>query len=399
VEKSVSTSACPSIKELRDKISRWLHIAPEDQDLIDYALAVVRSNSMPDDPAWGLIIDASGGGKTELLRAFRGRKETYFLSRLTDRALMSGYRDPAHPNQDPSLLPELDGKVLIIKDLSPLLTMRRETRDAIIGQLRDAYDGFSDQGFGNVGRVSYEATFSLLAGSTPALEQFESVNQELGERFIKFRVHSADSRAKVRRAISHVGRDDGMRDEIKAAIGDFLDSLPTNGPSSVVPDEYLAPLTDLSDFTAIARSNVARDRNHKLLCKPKPEIGTRLGKELAKLFLSLADVRGKAEPDYEELRTVVRVAEDCIPPNRMAALGCLRTCYFLEEPAHTADIVKRSGLPESTVKQTLDDLHVLGLVHQEMEPPKGDVEVSRWDIREWGDKLNYTWALADVLPA
>ena len=172
---------------------------------------------------------------------------------------MSGYRDPADPGQDPSLLPHLDEKVLIIKDLSPLLSMRREKRNIIIGQLRDAYDGFTDQGYGNVGHVSYQANFSILAASTPALENFESINQELGERFIKFRVRSAEAKAKVLKAIANVGKEIPMRTQIKNAVWEFLDSLPKGGPPSVLPEKYWGLLADLSDFAAKARSHVPRD--------------------------------------------------------------------------------------------------------------------------------------------
>jgi len=42
------------------------------------------------------------------------------------------------------------------------------------------------------------------------VENFESVNQELGERFIKFRVRSGESQAKVQRAIANVGKEGGL---------------------------------------------------------------------------------------------------------------------------------------------------------------------------------------------
>jgi hypothetical protein len=390
-----------AIDRLRDDVSKWLHIEPEDLDLIDFALAGDRSNLIPGDPLWAIIIDASGGGKTELLRALRGRPETYFLSSLTENSLMSGYRDPANPGQDPSLLPHLDGKVLTIKDLSPLLTMRREKRNIIIGQLRDAYDGFTDQAYGNVGHVSYQAKFSLLAASTLAVENFESVNQELGERFIKFRVRSPEAEEKIRKAIANFGKDDPMRSQIKTAVWDFLDSLPEGGPPSVLPEKYWGLLTDLSDFTAKARSHVPRDKCHNLLYKPKPEIGTRLGKELAKLLLSLADVRGKSEPDDADLRTVIRVAEDCLPPNRLAILGYLRDRYFLVgEPAQTSEIAAGAGLPESTIKQALEDLHILGLVRKEIQPLAGNVSTALWELEgEWGEKLTNLWVEAGLLTA
>jgi hypothetical protein len=278
--------------------------------------------------------------------------------------------------------------------------MGREKRNAIIGQLRDAYDGFTDQGFGSVGLVSYEARFSVLGASTLALEQFESVNQELGERFIKFRVRSNESRAKVLKAIGNVGKEGGMRSEIESSIRQFLDGLTEEGPPSSVPDWCLDSLSDLSDFTAKARSHVQRDRKHNLMYLPKPEIATRLGKELAKLLLSLADIRGNQEPDEADFQTVLRVAEDCLPPNRYAVLNHLRLCHFEGKFALTADIVKATKLPESTAKQTLEDLHVLGLVSKQVVSFHGAVERTRWRLDpEWGDKLYGVWLCSGQIAA
>jgi hypothetical protein len=182
-----SSSTVNSIEDLRALIASCLHIPDVDLDLIDFCLAVYKSNEIPGDPLWAIIIDASGGGKTEILRAFRPRPDAYFLSKLTEKTLVSGYRDPTNRGKDPSILPELNNKVLIIKDLAPLLSMRQESRNAIISDLRDAYDGFTDQGKGNVGKVAYESRFTLLSASTLAIERTNSVDQELGERFVKFR--------------------------------------------------------------------------------------------------------------------------------------------------------------------------------------------------------------------
>lgn len=347
------------IETLRERITSLLHIPPEDRDVIDFILAVYVSNRMPGDPLWGMIVDASGGGKTELLRAFRKRTDSYFLSSLTDKTLVSGYRNPRGPKKDPSLLPQLNGKVLIIKDLSPLLSMRRETRNAIIGDLRDCYDGFSDHGRGNVGRMSYESKFSLIAATTLAIERFDAVDQELGERFVKFRMRSNENRAKVQRAIRNVGTDDSMREDIESALGQFLDSLPENCMDCSIPDDLQEALAVLSDLTATARSYVSRDRSHAVKYIPRPEVGTRLGKELAKLLVALAIVRGKQRPDVEDLHTVCRVAEDCLPPNRLLVLRNLRRSI---KPLSVSRVSQEITLPWSTTKQTLEDLRVLGVV-------------------------------------
>ncbi len=372
-----------AIEGLRQEIARWLYIAPEDLDAIDFCLAVVVSNRLPGDPVWGSLIDASGGGKTELLRALRKRPEAYFLSTLTEKSLVSGYRDPRQPKRDPSLLPQLHGKVLIIKDLSPLLSMRRESRNTIMGDLRDAYDGFTDQGRGNLGRLTYVAKFSVLAASTLAIERFDSFDQELGERFIKFRIRadSDQNQTKVRRALTNLGLDGSMREEIEKAVSEFLDSL-TWGPVTWGPGPIAEAMATIADFVATARSHVQRDRNHDIQYLPRPEVGTRLVKELAKLGVALAILRGKRQVGEEELRGVVRVGEDCLPPNRYAVLRCLRKAPSTIETARVADA---TGLPHSTARRALEDLEVLRVVHNTSSPQD---RFQLWELRpEWTARM------------
>jgi hypothetical protein len=338
---------------LRQTVSQCLFIPDVDRDSLDFNLAVYDSNRIPGDPVWGMNIDASGGGKTEPLRALREREDAYFLSKLTEKTLKSGYRDPKNPHIDPSLLPQLDGKVLVIKDLSPLLSMRRESRNGIIGDLRDAYDGFSDDGYGNLGKVSYRARFSVLAASTLAIERFGAVDEELGERFIKFRARGSENRSKVRRAIENTGKDDTQRAEITAAINSFLDGLQSTFPTEA-PDDIQSQLIVVSDFIATARSPVPRNRNHQLAYLPRPEVGTRLGKELKKLLLALAHIRGKSIPDSADFLTVCRVAADCLPPNRLSILRSILSGGPCQ-------------LPATTAKHTKDDLHVLGILDTEFK--------------------------------
>ncbi len=95
--------------KLNTALADWLSIPPEDEDMIDVILAVYVSNRIPGDPLWLMLIDAPGGGKTELLRAFRHRPDAYFLSSLTEKTLVSGFRDPQQPQRDPSLLRERRG--------------------------------------------------------------------------------------------------------------------------------------------------------------------------------------------------------------------------------------------------------------------------------------------------
>lgn len=352
-----STQEIRTITDLHAELQKWLSIPPEDADLIDFVLAVVKSHEIPGDPLWAFIVDASGAGKTELLRSLRDRENVHFVSKLSDKALQSGYRDPKHPDKDPSLLLELDEKILIIKDMSSLLSMRFDTRKTVLADLRDAYDQECDPAYGSVGQKHYKARFSFIGAATLAIERIDTVEQELGERCIKFRGRSPDRREKVSKALAGLGLDDTMRSQVKAAIWGFLDSLP-RPTGIVIPQLLREKLVTLADFTALARSHVTRDRQGILQYIPRGEIGTRLVKEFGKLLVSLACIRGKSAPDEQDFQTVERVGEDSLPPNRLLVIRALKedTCLKMSE------IERRTGLPHKTVWRVLDDLRVLGIV-------------------------------------
>jgi len=99
-------------------------------------------------------------------------------------------------------------------------------------------------------------------------------------------------------------------------------------------------------------------------------VGTRLGKELAKLLIALAAVRGREIPNQSDLATVARVAEDCLPPNRLLVLNALRN-----GPLRAAEIERRANLPHKTTDRVLNDLRVLGIVKR---TDTADENVAEW---------------------
>ena len=93
---------------------------------------------------------------------------------------------------------------------------------------------------------------------------------------------------------------------------------------------------------------------------PRPEVGTRIGKELSKLLMALALIRRKHQPGEPELAVVRRVADDCLPPNRSAVLRAVRRA---KEPPTEGEIEQAVGnLPRSTLTRVLDDLGLLGVL-------------------------------------
>src|SRR5262249_23758004 len=141
---------------------RHLHL-PE-PDVVDVTLAVPAGNKLlKTDSLWLFLKGPPGSGKTEMMNALKGLPEWAMLvSNLTPAALISGFGDPTKDRTGQSLLPQLDGKTLIVKDFTTILSMNPTARDEIFGILRDAYDGHASKNFGT-GRREYDSRFNLLA--------------------------------------------------------------------------------------------------------------------------------------------------------------------------------------------------------------------------------------------
>ncbi len=349
-----------TLAQARPVFDRWLE--DTDPDLLDMTFGTVMAHRLDGDPVWVFIIGPPGDGKTEAIRSLQHHPTIYMLSSLKPAALISGYE--VDDGSDPSLLPKLDGKILVVKDFTCVLTMPNEARAEILGTLRDAYDGEASKAFGNGQVRSYRSRFGMLAAVTPAIESYWGVSQQLGERFIRFRLKSTGRVNKVARAMSNTDAETRMRQELSdAACG----VLAQNGPPATVPFGIETRLIQLADFVSRARSEVSRGRRGAVEFFPIPEVGTRIGKALKKLAIGIAMARGLDAVGEDVFRIVLRVGMDCIPSIRAKLLSVLWGLRDGVQP--TVDIAEVAEVATDTARVWLEDLRLLGIV-QRMAPAK-----------------------------
>ena len=359
-----------TLAQAKEVIGQWLHTSPSEACVIDVVLGAMVANRFSGDPVWLFIVGPPGIIKTEILRTLDGYEDAYLLSSLTGSTLISGY--VGRENRDPSLLPQLDGKVLIVKDFTAILDMPHEARQQIMGDLRDAYDGQMAKAFGSeAGTRTYQSKFGLIAAVTPAIDKYSSVGQQLGERFLKLRVTAADRQERIRRALDNSGQEAPMRQALSEAIQGVLRHCTVHDEQMITLEEPVKErIVLLADTLAILRSMVARDGYSKVIeYIPEAEIGTRLAKQFAKLARGIAAVRGEDGVTQDIVDLMCRIGRDTLPTKRCKIVKILYD-LFEEGPQSIARIAEAMEMPETTIKYELEDLRLLEVVERQSEHQK-----------------------------
>lgn len=346
---------------IQKELQRWLYIS--DPEAVDVLMAVAISNYLPGDPLWLYYVGPSSGGKTEVLRQIQG-PTVKTVSTITPSSLISGFA-----SQDPErrkvldLMATLDKKILIIKDLTSVLSMKPDDSSRIFADLREAYDGYLEKHFGSgTGTISYKAKFTVIAGVTPAIDSARKIHQHLGERFIRVNVlPSMNDRLEItRRALLNLGTEDEERERLGKTVGKWLfDAKKWVVPEKAIRDEMVERLINLAEFVALMRAEVQRDRERVMLYKPSPEVGARLVKQFAKLGIALANLRGHDEVTEEDFATVKRCAIDCIETRRMDIIN-----YMIQNRGDkkTNEIAQALQMPSDTVRSVSEDLAAIGVL-------------------------------------
>jgi bifunctional DNA primase/polymerase-like protein/primase-like protein len=146
--------------------------SPHSHDELELALAAATSLavSSQDDSAlvWLLIVGVPSSDKTATMLLLKDSPQTYYLDTLTVNSFASGFMD-ARPGtgKQPDLLPLLNGKCLVIKDLTTLFSLRDDAVKKVLGDLQSIYDGEYAKATGTVGVIRHQSRFALVGCITP----------------------------------------------------------------------------------------------------------------------------------------------------------------------------------------------------------------------------------------
>ncbi|MBA7578304.1 hypothetical protein ES708_20166 [subsurface metagenome] len=267
-----------------------------------------------------------------------------------------------------SLLPKLNGKVIVIKEFTTILQKRRESRAEILFQFREIYDGRLTCSFGTGDTVDWKGKVGVLLAVTPAIDNQLAFMQALGERFLYYRIENENDSDIAELALANALGESGNRNKMKKAVHSFLNCFDKDviTPHVDISQVMKERLKALSILCAKARTSVQRESWNKeiILSQPKSELPARLVKQLLLLGISLACVRGISTIDDNVYWVVKKVGCDSIPPLRVSVIYTVwkHTIIFENEWLTTDEIADHQNMSKSTVKYNLEDLKLLGLI-------------------------------------
>ena len=359
-----------------DTFKKWFHLSDNkkyDQkstDIYDVIFGTVFANRIPGDPVWLYLVAPPGGFKTEPLLSLSGGKLIEIHESVTAPALISGQNQGS---TDPSLIPKLNGRLLIIKDWTIILGLPEHERKEILSILRGAFDGVCGRTFGNGVRRDFKSTFGLIAATTPINEQYAEEISSVGERFLTWRnwiSEDFDVRYNhIKQALDNTAKEQEMRKEINGISKRVLLSGFKKIPS--VDDNVKDTVIQMAQWIAVMRGTVSRDKFHRnVLYKPFSEVGTRLSKEILKLLMGIAVFKGNGSVRPETMRIAKSVAWSSVSTRYAETL---KAFLAKGEGLTASEAEKAVGLPQETMQTVIENMMMLGMLDKGKE--------MKWEIR------------------
>jgi len=372
-----------SIDDVKRVVIKHLYLT--DGRIVEIIFAAHLANWLDADALWLIVIAPPSSAKTELLRAFDGRDDFYFLSSMTPSTFISGIKTKKG-HKPKSLLPKINEKTLVFKDFTTILSMRSEQQAELLAQMREIYDGQFSKAFGTGVTYHWYGKIGFIAACTNIYDRHYAVIGAMGDRFLLYRINQDENEATGLMAQKNVGNEDVMRKEIKAAFNRFLDQF-KDGATVKRPDNDTInhQLVYLACFCAAARCPVIRDwRNQAIEYDPTPEGPSRIVKQLTQLGMGLAIVHGKETIDLSIYETIKKVGRDLVPANRLSALNYLWDQRVFQNNSSwikTSEVAEAVNKPTNTIKLCLQDLMVVGMLRMRRDGA--------------AEKSPYEWQISD----
>ena len=258
-------------------------------DALHAALAAAASERLTGDPLW-LLVDLRPGQRQDRDRAGAGRRRRpcHQHDRLRRRAALGTAAQERTKNATGGLLRKIgDRGVLVIKDVTSILSADRNMRASVLAAFREIYDGRWERNVGTDGgqTLTWTGRIVIVGAVTTAWDAAHAVVAAMGDRFVTDprRLPAPGAAKSGTRAIRNTGGEIAMRQELAAAVGGIIGTCQHRRATSS-PTPRSSNLVNAADIVTLARTAVERDYQGDVIDAHAPEMPTRFAKQLAQMI-------------------------------------------------------------------------------------------------------------------
>lgn len=353
-----------TLDAVKKEVRKYFYM--EDDTVIDAALAVIIANRLQiGNPVWLVLIGASSGGKSQLLKPLANTDTGYMhsLDDVTENTFLSGAN--LGKGRDASLLTRI-GKVgmLVISDLTVLFSRNKDSRNAILSQFRMLYDGEMIKTVGNMDKpLVWKGYLGIIAGSTPSIyRHFEDVS-DMGERFQYWRLKWYDERKAARVALSRDLTGNELDEHLAEVLGEYIKEMVIANKDTETHDlltpEQTEEIIGIAVFSEKIRTTITMDWQKKEVERlPVSAFPMRTALQLNSIAKAIALMRGRPL-DNDDMQIIRWLGWSLANEERRAVLTALANSEDSMSSQAVGDVI---GLSTNTAKTTLQGLAALGVV-------------------------------------
>ena len=361
------------LSEIKQEIRKYQYL--EDTDLIDAVIAAGIANRMKfGDPVWLIVIGASSGGKSQILRPI-AVSDVNFVHRiddLTENTFLSGAKSKA--GEENSLLIRMGTHgIIVISDLTVLMSKGGEARATILSQFRMIYDGEMIKHSGSSAKpIEWKGYMGIVAGSTPSIySSFEEVS-DMGERFVYYRMKEFDASKATHLALSRGKYGRELDEELAKLYGDYTRAvvkMQKQNPDFELSESVKLRIIEVASFAERVRTTAHMDFKGEVIVRiPTPAFPMRVALQLMSIAKGLATMRkyeGREDMSLDEsdLRIIDWVGWSLANEEKRACLRILASVAF-DGSLNTATVADKIGLDTRIIGLVLQNLSAVGVLER-----------------------------------
>lgn len=335
-----------------------------------------------------LILEAgSGAGKTACLQmCFPTGPESelarhvYRSDKFTPRSFVTHAANvPVKALGKMDMLPQLQDKVLLTKELAPIFRGREEEMRDTFSNLISILDG---KGFtsnsGMRGKRGYERSiiFNWIGCTTPFPAATHRMMSQLGTRLLFYELPNLSPTEDELMLYARSNGAGRAESECQAVVEDFLIDFFAGFPvGSVPPSDFAFPEKLLRELVCWARFLVhgraevkweKRGTNYEPISAMEPEGPHKIINYFKELAYGHALIHGRSRIDESDLSLVAHVAISSIPGHLRPVVRRLME----RENIQTQEVTARCKVSVPTARHYMEELSLLGIARLRKGDPK-----------------------------